>query len=490
MLPFQTLISIDKKTSTPVYLQVANRLIALIREGIIKPGAALPGSREMAVLLQLHRKTIVAAYEELYMQDWIQTIPRKGVFVAQHLPEVKPRKFTQGVSIPPYAGNTGFPFNRQLSLPTPATRVIKQRLVINDGFPDMRLAPMDLLLREYRSLTNNKTVQAMMERPDPAGVYALREAMVPHLTTTRGLSIQTNNIMITRGAQMAIYLAANLLIQPGDYVAVGEPNYYLANFVFEQAGARLIKIPVDEYGMNIDALAAACKKKKIRMVYVIPHHHHPTTATLSANRRMQLLELVRQHKLAVIEDDYDFSFHYDSAPILPLASTQHEGCVIYIGSVTKVMTPSVRIGFMIAPENFIKQAIYLRRLIDLRGDNLMEAAMAALLRNGDINRHIKKSNKIYHQRRDLFCALLDEHLPGVINYRKPAGGMAIWAQFHPKHPLPVVAARAAEMNLFMNDGTSYITGKTNYNALRIGFASLNEKELQEAVSILVRITRK
>ncbi|WP_315818655.1 aminotransferase class I/II-fold pyridoxal phosphate-dependent enzyme [Paraflavitalea speifideaquila] len=151
------------------------------------------------------------------------------------------------------------------------------------------------------------------------------------------------------------------------------------------------------------------------MVYVIPHHHHPTTATLSADRRMQLLELVRQYKLAVIEDDYDFSFHYDSAPILPLASTQHGGCVIYIGSVTKVLTPSVRVGFMIAPEIFIKQATYLRRMIDSRGDNLMEAALANLMKNGDIGRHIKKSNKIYLQRRDFFVRCWTKTYQGSFN---------------------------------------------------------------------------
>lgn len=490
MLPFQTLIQIDKKASTPIYQQLANRLVNLIREGIIKPGTALPGSREMAQLLRLHRKTIVAAYEELDAQDWIGTIPRKGVFVAQNLPEVKPRKLTQGVGVPAYAGSTGFSFNRQLDFPVPAVKMEKQRLMINDGFPDMRLAPMDALLREYRSLLKNKTMQAMIERPDPTGVYSLREAMVTHLSATRGLNIQANNVMMTRGAQMAIFLAARLLIEPGNYVAVGEPNYYLANILFEEAGARLIRIPVDEQGMDIGALAAVCKKKKIRMVYVIPHHHHPTTATLSADRRMHLLELVRQYKLAVIEDDYDFSFHYDSAPILPLASTQHDGCVIYIGSVTKVMTPSLRVGFMIAPDNFIKQAAQLRRLIDSRGDNLMEAAIANLVKNGDISRHIKKSNKIYHQRRDMFCALLDQYLPGIVNYHKPAGGMAIWSLFHPKHPLPVVAARASALGLFMNDGATYITGKANYNALRIGFASLNEKEMQEVVDILAKATSK
>lgn len=487
MLPFQTLITINKKTTTPIYQQIAHRLVSLIREGIIKPGAALPGSREMAALLQLHRKTIVAAYEELNAQDWIQSIPRKGVFVAQNLPQVKPRKLTQGTTVSPYAGNTGFNFNRQLAVPAP--QIQKERLVITDGLPDWRLAPTEALMREYRSLSRNKTLHAIIERLNASGEYSLREAMVPYLTATRGLNIQTDNVMITRGAQMAIYLAARLLIQPGDYVAVGDPNYYLANALFAEAGAKLVHIPVDEQGMNIEALAVACRRKKIRMAYVVPHHHHPTTATLSADRRMQLLQLAQEYKLAVIEDDYDFSFHYDSAPILPLASTHHDGCVIYIGSVTKVMTPSLRVGFMVAPANFIKQAANLRRLVDLRGDNLLEAAIAALIRNGDIGRHTKKSNKIYHQRRDMFCALLDEHLPGIVSYHKPAGGMAVWTQFHPQYPLPVIAARASQMGLFMNDGAAYITGKTNYNALRIGFASLNEKEMYQTVNILLKAVK-
>jgi len=488
MLPFQTLIIVDKQADTPVYQQVANRLVGLIREGIIKPGAALPGSREMAGLLQLHRKTIVAAYDELCAQDWIATIPRKGVFVAQDLPDIKPRSFTAGIRIPAYAGNTGFEFSSQIPFRVPTVRIDKQRLLINDGFPDMRLAPMDILLREYRSLVQNPAVHMMLERGEPSGMYSLRETMVPLLSATRGLNIQAGNVLITRGAQMAIYIAVQLLIQPGDYVAVAEPNYFMANLMFEQAGAKLVKIPVDEQGMDIDALAVACRKKKIKMVYVIPHHHHPTTVTLSSQRRMQLLELVRQYKLAVIEDDYDFSFHYDSAPILPLASTHHEGCVIYIGSVTKLMTPSLRVGFMIAPENFIKQAFYLKRLMDLRGDNLMEAALSVMIRNGDIGRHLKKSNKLYHQRRDLFCSLLDKHLPGIVSYYKPGGGMAIWTQFNRKYPLPEVAARASQAGLFMSDGSSYITGKDNHNALRIGFASLNEKEMEEIVGILKKST--
>src|ERR1044071_3015858 len=139
MLPYSTLIVPDKGAATPVYLQISNRLINLIREGVIKPGASLPGSREMSKLLNVHRKTVVAAYDELNAQDWIETIPRKGVIVTPELPEIKPRSFKALTSVPAYARNTGFAFNKKIIFPSSAIPQSGQRLVINDGFPDIRL---------------------------------------------------------------------------------------------------------------------------------------------------------------------------------------------------------------------------------------------------------------------------------------------------------------------------------------------------------------
>lgn len=490
MLPYSTLIIPNKKGGIAVYLQIADQMVNLIREGILRPGAALPSSREMSKLLKVHRKTIVAAYEELYAQDWIETIPRKGIYVSQHLPEIKPRSWKANAATPAYGDKTGFSFSPVLQYPVPGVQLNKQRLIINDGFPDVRLAPVAEIFREIRSLMRGQQMHQLMQRLDAAGNAQFRQAMTGFLNTTRGLNIQPSNILITRGAQMSIYLAAKLLVQPGDLVIVGEPNYFMANMIFEQAGAQLIKVPVDDYGMDIDAVENICKKKKVRALYVVPHHHHPTTATLSGDRRMQLLQLTHRHKLALIEDDYDYSYHYDSAPLLPLASTQHGGSVIYIGSVTKLLIPSMRIGFMVGPANFIAAAVNLRKLIDTRGDDFLETAIAGMIGKGHLGRHIKKSNKLYHQRRDLFCEMIDHYLPDVIQYRKPSGGMAIWACFHPRFPLATVAKRTAALGLYMNDGTFYNTGAKNYNALRMGFSSLNENEMEQAVQILVKATRK
>jgi GntR family transcriptional regulator/MocR family aminotransferase len=489
MIPYSTLVSIDKNAATPVYLQIVNGLIKLIRDSIIKPGASLPSSREMAALLRVHRKTIIAAYDELYAQDWIETIPRKGIIVSQHLPELKPRTFKAVAKATGYGENTGFAFKKPVQLSSPVFRSRTQQLMFDDGFPDARIAPVDLLMREYSRLFKQRSSRQRIMYGDVGGSFNLRNSLVQFLSATRALNTTMQNILMTHGAQMAIHIAASLIIKPGSTVIVGKPNYFMADMIFQQLGAKLAKVPVDENGIDINAIEKICKRKKPAMLYIIPHHHHPTTVTLSADRRMKLLQLIREENLPVIEDDYDYDFHYSRSPILPLASADHNGNVIYIGSLTKTLAPSVRMGYMVAGANFIKEAANLRRLIDIRGDDVFEEALAALFANGTMQRHFKKSVKLYQQRRDLLCERLQELTP-YISFTKPAGGMAVWTRFNKKISLPDVARRAAEHGLSMSDGSTYNYGNENYNALRIGFASLNEKEIEESVSILKKVMKK
>jgi GntR family transcriptional regulator/MocR family aminotransferase len=368
--------------------------------------------------------------------------------------------------------------------PAPFLPKAGHRVVLNDGFPDSRESPLPLLLRECRRLTTGKAFAKKLMYGASSGTEHLKEALATHLAGTRGLGIKSDNLMVTRGAQMALYLASALLIRPGDMVMIGSPNYYFANLTFEQLGATLVRIPVDDQGIDVQAMAAILKKEPIRMLYVVPHHHHPTTVTLSAERRMHLLELIREYKLAVIEDDYDYDFHYASAPILPLASGDHRGNVIYIGSMTKSLALSLRIGFMVAPADFIVETSRLRRIMDLRGDNIMEEALAALLDSGDVDRHLKKTNKLYRERRDLFCSLLDEKMSDLITFRKPDGGMAVWATFPDRYSIEALSQRTSALGLLISDGAAYRQPGVKTFGIRMGFASLNEAEAREAVKLL------
>ncbi|RAJ02399.1 GntR family transcriptional regulator/MocR family aminotransferase [Chitinophaga skermanii] len=484
MLPYSKLIPVNKKADTAVYLQISNAFIKNIRRGILKSGLKLPSSRVLATLLHVNRNTINAALDELQAQGWIDIQPRKGIFVAQNLPVVKPTILSADQIQSRYASSTNYNIH-PLKVSTPLATMAPPyfKLYIDDGFPDTRLAPLDLLAREIRRQAHLPAMRKYLTYGAPVGTGPLLEALVNVLSETRGLNVQPNNILITNGAQMGIYLVARTLLQEGDQVIVTEPNYFSANLTFQQAGAMLNRVPVDENGMDIDAVEMICKKKKIRLLYAVPHHHHPTTVTLSPERRMRLLELAAKYKFAIIEDDYDYEFHYTSNPILPMASLDNHGNVIYIGTLNKSLAPTIRVGFIVAPSNFIEIAAQMRRMIDFQGNALLENALAELYKNGTIMRHINKVQKIYHERRDHFCELLSTKLAGRVEFHVPNGGMSVWTHF-PTRPLEKIAEHAMQMGLRIPNYRTYNTGKVDYNSIRMGFASLSLAEQDKAVDIL------
>jgi len=516
MIIIQNMVRIDKGLAEPVYLQLSNGIARIIEQGLLAPGTALPSSRKLAEYFDIHRKTVIAAFDELQAMGWAEARPRKGLFVAEVLPVVRPRAVASGSGTGPTAtGGLGAAGSMAVggalagvlagpalvgktTMAYPATTAFaleqrkyvyehdfvarKERLVFNDGFPDTRLAPVELLIREYRRFSNYRFTAKFLSYGPVQGSENLRNELARFLNTTRGLNVTPANILITKGAQMAMYLVSQLLLRKGSEVIVGEPGYMGASEVFLNAGASLNFVRVDEDGMDIDAVEKICKKKKVRLLYVIPHHHTPTTVTLCPERRQRLLELSRKYQFAVIEDDYDFDFHYASSPILPLASIDYSGNVIYVGSFCKTVAPAIRIGFLVAPVNLIEHATMLRKLVDRQGEQLMEEAMANLLRNGDIDRHLKKANKIYHERRDLLCSLLSREIPAEFDV--PAGGFAVWVRFGDRD-LVSIAAHASRLGLGIANGSDYWHIKANRtNSVRLGFASLNEKEMEEAVGLL------
>lgn len=478
------LLVIDPHAGQPVYLQISNAFIRHIREGRLRKGLRLPGSRELAALLQVNRMTVVAALQELTAQGWIEMLPRKGAFVKADLPVLQPARIRPVKETVTPSGDAAFTYNKKRIIPVHSSGFPPAgKLVFNDGFPDPRITPVNELVRAMRSLGKRAANKRYLMYGGAQGTLLLRQTLADFLCDTRGLRITPENMLITNGAQMGIYIATSVILQPGDGVIVGVPGYDMAATTFRQLGAVIHQVPVDEEGMNIDAVKKICARKKIRMVYVIPHHHNPTTVTLTPQRRMQLLELAQQHQLAILEDDYDYDFHYASKPVMPMASYDRHGHIIYIGTLTKTLAPAIRVGFMVAPAEFIKVATWLRKTIDTQGDSLMENAIATLYRDGTIPAHIKKSVKLYRERRDHFCALLQKELGSRVAFSIPDGGMSVWTRFI-KNDMRLVSKSACEKGLIINDGTHYDTAKTTYNAVRLGFASLNEKEQVKAVGIL------
>ena len=484
LIILKDILKVDRDSQTPLYLQIAGGIVVYIRQGLLRPGDALPPTRVLAAALKVHRKTVIAAYDELYAQNWIDLITRRGMFVAKNLPDIAARTFTDNHHEHRIAEKTGFSMTREIQVQTMFSAA-RGTLVFNDGFPDTRIAPVGLLVREYRRLAAYRFTDRYLMYGPEQGSENLRNELAKFLSSTRGLKVSAADILITKGFQMATYLVSQLLLTKNDVVIVGDPGYPGANEVFLNAGAKLWPVAVDQNGLDVDAVADVCKTRKVRLIYTIPHHHTPTTVTLSPQRRMQLLELAKKYRFAILEDDYDYDFQYSSSPVLPLASADYTGNVIYVGSFCKTIAPGIRIGFMIAPHNLIIQAARLRRLIDRQGEQLLEEAMACLLSSGDIGRHLKKANKLYHERRDMLVVLLNEHLSDHITFKVPNGGFAIWITYNPGIDPAEVSKIAEGAGLKISDGSGYyIDSKYPNRSIRLGFASLNEREMKEAVILL------
>lgn len=475
MFPYEHIIIIDKESKIPVYRQIAISIINAVRNGTLKAGTHLPGSRELAKTLGVHRKTVIAGYEELDAQDWIMIIPRQYVAVSEHIPLLKPQKWSEPNILTSYENDLNVPFRIIEENTVNENTASNSNIIIDDGHPDVRLSPIDDLLKTYRSLTSRKYTIKNANIGTTQGTLKLREELVNYLSVTRGLNISSDNILITHGAQMSIYLSAQLLLNEHSNIIVAKPNYPLANKTFEESGAKLIEVNIDDNGIDTDEIEQICKSKKVNAVYVVPHHHYPTTVTLSVVRRMKLLELSKQFSFAIIEDDYDYDYHYTSSPYLPLASGNHNGNVIYIGSFSKMLDPALRIGFMVAPKNFIVQCTAFRKIIDVGGDGYMQNALATLIKEGELKRHLRKAKKCYHGRRDFLDTLLREKLGEYVSYTLPTGGMAVWVKLN---------ADLSITQLVANTQFKIIRWDTEQNAFRFGFASMDETELTQAVEAL------
>ena len=483
------MLSLNKACEVPVYLQIAQGLIREIRRGVLQPGTKLPGTRALAKDLAVHRKTVVAAFDELHAQGWIETLPSKGTFISRVLPEVSPQQLAQQRQTPPqHPLQTGFLLHKNIHTSLPLV-LYKGMLGFNDGFPDERLAPMEEITRTYRSIVKRNSARAYLSYVDTQGNAYLRQELSEYLNLTRGLHTCADNLLLTRGSQMGIYLTAQVLIAPGDAVVVGDSNYFTADLTFRHAGAELVRVPVDEWGLSVNHVREVCQARRIRAVYVTSHHHHPTTVTLCADRRIRLLSLAEEFGFAIIEDDYDYDFHYHSSPILPLLSADTKGMVIYIGSLSKAIAPAIRLGYVVAPPNFIREASQLRRIIDRQGDAVMEQAIAELMHEGAIKRHLKKALKAYHQRRDFFCERLRDQLGDVIDFKTPDGGLAIWARFDPSLDLVKLSEKALQQRLHLSNGLRYHPEGQCLNATRMGFASLTLPEIEQSVALLAKVVR-
>jgi GntR family transcriptional regulator/MocR family aminotransferase len=471
-------LTLEPQGTGPVFLRIARGVMRDIRRGRLKPGQQLPGSRPWAQELGLNRNTVLAAVAELEAQGWVSTSPTRGTFVSDALPEEPTPANARGlaplgIALPP---EPDFLTSRPFTLPP-------EVMHFSAGTPDPRLVPVELIARTWRRVVR-RGGRRLLEYGEPGGHPALRRAIAQMLSEVRGVPATAQQVVVTRGSQMALDLLARTVLRPGEAVAVESFGYRPAWEALRLAGAQLVPVPVDEEGLDVEALERLVKRRKLRAVYVTPHHQFPTTVTMSAARRLALLGLARRHGLLIIEDDYDHEFHYEGRPVLPLASADDAGVVASVGTLSKVLAPGLRLGFVIAPTALAERLVRLRAVMDRQGDHPMEATVAELLDEGELQRHVRKMRGVYRGRRDFLVRKLEAKLGEALTWAVPSGGIGVWAKVKKGIEVAQWLERSLARGVSVHPGGRYTFDGEEPGALRLVFARFNETELGRGVDLL------
>ncbi|KAB2684380.1 PLP-dependent aminotransferase family protein [Brucella tritici] len=456
----------------PIFLALTRSIIAEIERGRLKPGEALPGTRALSRSLGLNRNTVDAAYQELITQGWLATTPSRGTFVSRDLPDFGRER-----------GRNAYKTAADMPLNGP-TRLAHR---LSDGVPDARLAPTVELGQAFRRAVASSSFYGEGGYGDTRGSPFLRDVLSFYLKDERGLTAAASDILVTQGSQMALFLAASAVAESGAVIAVETPGYPLAWAAFRAAGAQVRPVPVDEGGIDVDALELLARQEtRLRAIYVTPHHQYPTTVTLGAGRRMRLLDLARRYNLVIIEDDYDHEYRFDGRPVLPLAARSLDDApVIYLGSLSKLIAPGIRLGYAVGPATILRRMADRREAIDRQGNIALEHALGELIADGTIRRHARKARRVYQTRRDRLAELLTSLLRDQISFVLPAGGLALWA--HLRQPLSAEtwATNAARLGLSVLPGVSFVLDATHApECFRMGYASLDETEMEGCIRLL------
>ena len=456
-----------------------------ILEGRLSPGLPMPATRELSEQLSVSRNTVLLAYERLIAEGYLETRPAVGTFVSSHLPEDS-LMLTQPVEAgTPAKPSTAPP--KRLRFRGRRHRVynpLDQDLTIDFkvGRPD----PDSFPHRAWRKFTLQRLEnngRAMTEYPDPAGLWELRKAIAEHLGPARGIATTADKIVITAGTQEALNIIARLFLGPGSRAVMEHPGYQGAAYLFQSYDAERVPVPVDREGLQVDQLP----EQEACVAYLTPSHQYPLGHTLSLQRRLQLLEWAHRQDVYLIEDDYDSDFRHHGSPLTALKGLDRFNHVIYLGTFSKSIGASLRLGYMVLPDNLVEPAIHVKSLLNNSQPWLEQAIVADFIRSGGFANHLRRIRHTYLQRRDCLVSQLNQHF-GETHLEGMEGGMhVVWylpEQLPDAKALETLAFRAGVGIYSLPTGAAFVTdGYTEAKRIvMLGYSSLNERFIREGIA--------
>lgn len=471
-------ITVDKKVPRSLYKQVYDGYRKAIVDGNLCAGQRVPSTRVLASELGISRIPVLSAYAQLLAEGYFESCVGSGTIVSKSLPN-------RIVMLQPA--------NDPLKTPNPRRRLVSKRCSIlssaEDFYRRRAVRPFSvsqiafehfplqiwnsLVTRHFRSMHARS-----LDYGDPMGLKDLREAIAIHLRTARGVRCEARQIMIVSGSQQGLDMSVRALLDPGNRVWMEEPGYSFARSVFACSGSHVVPVPVDTEGLNVAAGMKQCRAA--RAALVTPSHQYPLGVTMSASRRLQLLDWAESQGSWIMEDDYDSEYRYESMPVTSLQGLDRNSRVVYIGTFSKVLFPSLRLGYVVIPPDLVERFLAVRFAMDISPATFHQSVLADFIREGHFSRHIRRMRLLYAERRGALIENIRNELGSVAEIAGAQAGMHLSVIFNGISDREI-AARAARQNLCLAPLSHFYIGNAARQGFILGFGSTSLEEIPDAV---------
>ncbi len=479
-------ILLDRQSAVPLYQQIKTHL----RQGILSGGLAadtrLPASRQLAHDLGVNRITVENAYSELEAEGLVFSHVGSGTYVLPPNPLPPGPKNNPEISWPLW--QQSIQVNNIVSKLGAAEQMLEAAghpnpINFASGISDSRQFPAE----EFR-----KTIQSVMRRDGIAAMdYGERNGFAPlregitHILASQGLQTHPENILITAGSQQAIGLVSQLILNPGDVILVESPTYSIAMELFRALGFRIIGIPMDNQGMQVEKLERLLQQHHPKLIYTIPNFHNPTGTCLNSARRRQLMVLADRYNIPILEDDFVGDLRYEGRSQPSLKALDPGGRVIYVSTFSKMLMPGLRVGFLVADGPVYDSLLGLKRLSDLSTSTLIQRALEAYVTVGRYQAYLRRSCQVFLKRRDAMLEAIDHYLPVGVSFEPPQGGLFLWLRLPDNLSSDELLPLACEEGVAFAPGKAFFPeGSGGQDWMRLNFVAQPADEIEAGIQRL------
>jgi GntR family transcriptional regulator / MocR family aminotransferase len=463
------------KNGEPLFRQVYRGLRGAVLSGAFRAGERLPSTRALAAELGISRTVVLLAYDQLLAEGFVTGRSGSGTYVSEGV-GVRPPRTTQKAAGLRLSGYGKAAAEIAAGVDFPGRRPVPLRYdFAYGGRGDIETFPFEMwrriLLRHMR-----KAPVRELDYGIAAGSLSLRKAIAVHLRRSRAVICDPSQVIVLNGSQQALNLIARVLVEPGDRVAIEDPQYQGAREVLRTSGARLQPVPVDRNGMNPARLPTGA-----RMVFVTPSHQFPTGAILPLARRLALLDWARREDAVVVEDDYDGEFRYDGQSLESLQALDSEGRVIYIGTFSRTLFSALRIGYLVAPRSLVPAFTSAKWLCDRHTATLEQETLAEFISSGMYERHLRRVRRRNTSRREALLQAVDRYLRGRVEVLGAGAGTHVVLRWRKHISEERIVARAALREVGVYGMSRYFLNRPTHTGLLLGYSSLRESQIQEGI---------